>query len=596
MSLNLQNPISAFLLLDKDKVIDCDSATLAMFQCQKEEIISCNLFQKFSAPLRHNGRKVKKMIEHNIAMAYKNEYHCFPWRFYKKDQSPFDAELSLRKKFFQGQEYLLLVIIDISEKTRINEAILVQESYFQQLFENAPEAIAIVHDDTRILNVNHGFERLFKYSHQEAVGRKISDLLVPDELKDEYWQIGSLVRQGDKPRGETIRKRKDGSLVHVSFVAFPIIYNNKYVGYYAIYLDITDRKKAEERLKYITFHDPLTGSYNRSYFEQKLQELQHSFPQQLGLIVCDIDGLKIINDTLSHNAGDEILINTARLISQYLDETAVFARIGGDEFAILLPDYDEAAVSSLVDKIREAINNYNADQRNIPLNISLGFSIMKDPSRQDIRQLYIEADNNMYRNKLHRGKSMRSTIVQTLMAALEARDIITEDHAERLQLLVTRMAEALGLSENNIQELRLLCKFHDIGKVGIPDKVLFKPGPLTAEERRIMQHHSEIGSRIAQSAPDLAPISDWILKHHEWWNGQGYPLGIKGEDIPLECRILAIADAFDAMTNDRPYRKALPPEKAIAEIKSCSGTQFDPAIVEKCLPVLEKLSSLDSDR
>ena len=185
----------------------------------------------------------------------------------------------------------------------------------------------------------------------------------------------------------------------------------------------------------------------------------------------------------------------------------------------------------------------------------------------------------MYREKLHRSKSTRSAIVQALMKALEVRDFITEGHADRLQELVISLGREMNLSERNLADLRLLAKFHDIGKVGIPDRILFKPGRLTGEESKEMQRHSEIGHRIAQSAPDLLPIADHILRHHEWWNGGGYPLGLKGDDIPLECRILAIADAYDAMTSDRPYRNAMSQEEAFIELVNNSGIQFDPKLV-----------------
>lgn len=210
----------------------------------------------------------------------------------------------------------------------------------------------------------------------------------------------------------------------------------------------------------------------------------------------------------------------------------------------------------------------------------MGFAVS---DTADIKSMFKDADDNMYREKLHSSQSTRSATVQVLMKALAARDFITEGHADRLQVLVAGLAEVAGLPEQRITALRILAQFHDIGKVGTPDRILFKKGRLTSSEIMEMRRHSEIGYRIALSSPDLVPIADWILKHHEWWNGEGYPQGLAGGDIPLECRILAIADAYDAMTSDRPYRKAMSKEDALNEIWRCSGTQFDPVLVEKFL-------------
>jgi HD-GYP domain-containing protein (c-di-GMP phosphodiesterase class II) len=191
----------------------------------------------------------------------------------------------------------------------------------------------------------------------------------------------------------------------------------------------------------------------------------------------------------------------------------------------------------------------------------------------------------MYREKLRRKQSARSAIVQTLMKALETRDFLTKGHAERLQNLATALARKIGLPEKTINDLVLLAQFHDIGKVGVSDRILFKPGPLTSEEKAEMQRHCEMGYHIALAAPDLAPIADWILKHQEWWNGQGYPLGLKGEEIPLECRLIAVVDAYDAMTSDRPYRKALTHREAVKELRTYAGTQFDPSLVESFIEI-----------
>ena len=158
-----------------------------------------------------------------------------------------------------------------------------------------------------------------------------------------------------------------------------------------------------------------------------------------------------------------------------------------------------------------------------------------------------------------------------------------EGHAGRLQEYVSAIGQAIGLHESRINDLRLLAEFHDIGKIGIPETILKKPGPLSKEELMVMRRHPEIGYHFSKAIPNLTPISDWILKHHEWWDGSGYPLGLCGANIPIEARIVHIADAFDAMTHNRPYRKSLSLESAVQELKKGSGTQFDPDLVKVVL-------------
>lgn len=359
-----------------------------------------------------------------------------------------------------------------------------------------------------------------------------------------------------------------------------------FLGVRGSHSDITDRKLAEDKLLYLSLHDTLTGVYNRAFFEAEMRRLAVS-ENPSGIIICDVDGLKLINDTLGHDHGDKLLLNAAETIKSALSPTSLLARIGGDEFVILMPDAEEHEVKDTIVRIREQITRRNTANPQQLLSISLGMAA-GFPARDNIATLFKQADDNMYREKLHHSQSTRSAIVQALMKALEARDFYTEGHADRLQELMAKLAAILNLSDNKITDLRLLGQFHDIGKVGIPDQILFKPGPLTREERTIMQRHPEIGHRIAQSAPDLMPIADWILKHHEWWNGEGYPLGLKGGQIPLECRILAITDAYDAMTSDRPYRKAMPHQAAISELQQCAGTQFDPYLVEQFMQIFQQ--------
>jgi len=371
-----------------------------------------------------------------------------------------------------------------------------------------------------------------------------------------------------------------------------IAYENAYL-YREAQREIIDRKQAEELLQYRNFHDSLTSLYNRAYFEEEMLRIDRRRGGAAGLIMLDVDGLKLINDTLGHEQGDVLLASAAHILTTSFRGTEIVARIGGDEFAVLLHPVDKEGVHAACERIRQKAAEFNASNNQAPISLSIGYAAAEGPS-VPMRELFQRADNNMYREKLHRRQSTRSAIVQTVMKLLEARDYITEGHAERLQSIVAKMGAAFSFSEEKISDLRLFAQFHDIGKVGIPDSILLKPGPLNAEEKIEMQRHSEIGQRIAQSAPDLLPISEWVLKHHEWWDGQGYPLGLSGTDIPLECRILAIADAYDAMTSDRPYRKSLSHDNALQEIINCSGTQFDPDLVQTFV-ALYQTSDPDTD-
>jgi diguanylate cyclase (GGDEF)-like protein/PAS domain S-box-containing protein len=380
---------------------------------------------------------------------------------------------------------------------------------------------------------------------------------------------------------------RNGQIVWIEQCIHPVTDNSgKVFALEGIARNVTERIEMEEQLKFMSMRDSLTGVYNRTFFEQACLNFDTESYNPLGIILCDIDGLKLINDTLGHDAGDWLLLAAAWSIQESFRDNDVIARIGGDEFAVILTKTPSILVEQAVKRIEKAVENYNSFEVGVHLSMSIGCAFRNDSSISMV-DLFKNADNNMYREKLYRSKSVRSTMINTLMKTLEARDVITEEHTERLQDTVVKLATAVGFPEHRLTDLRLLAQFHDIGKVGIPDRILLKPGKLTPEEILEMQRHSEIGYRIAQSSPDLAPITDLILRHHEWWNGNGYPLELKGEEIPLECRILAIVDAYDAMINDRPYRQALAWEEALTELKKGAGVQFDPYLVEEFVKLVD---------
>lgn len=476
----------------------------------------------------------------------------------------------------------------VAELDKKNESLLKSEELYRTVVDFASDLAFWRSPQGILLYISPNAERITGYRDTEfyADATLIDIIIHPDDQK--LWRDipGPNAIHSSMVTREFRIITKTGDTRWISHVRRYIFSDTgAFLGVRGSHSDITDRKLAEDKLLYLSLHDTLTGVYNRAFFEAEMRRLAVS-EFSSGVIVCDVDGLKLINDTLGHDHGDKLLVNAAETIKLALHPTALFARVGGDEFVILMPGAEAAEVENTIMRIRQQIARHNAANPHLLLSISLGMAT-GIPAKDNIVTLFKQADDNMYREKLQHSQSTRSAIVQALMQALEARDFGTEGHADRLQELMAKLAALLHLPDNRVTDLCLLGQFHDIGKVGIPDQILFKPGPLTREERTIMQRHPEIGHRIAQSAPDLVPIADWILKHHEWWNGEGYPLGLRGEQIPLECRILAITDAYDAMTSDRPYRKAMPHQAAALELQRCAGTQFDPYLVEQFIQLFE---------
>jgi diguanylate cyclase (GGDEF)-like protein len=304
--------------------------------------------------------------------------------------------------------------------------------------------------------------------------------------------------------------------------------------------------------------------------------------------VGDLNGLKLINDAFGHEEGDKLLIEVANMLKMCCRSDDITARIGGDEFCILLPQTDSQKAQSIVERIKKTSEEYmNSTRRETyHASIALGYAT-KQKIEEPIDKVFRIAEEYMYRRKLLEYKSIHSSIISSIKTTMFEKSYETEAHAERLAELSKKLGEAIGLDDKEITELELLSTLHDIGKISIDDSILSKSGKLTEKEWFEIKKHPEVGYRITQASPELKNISEYILSHHERWDGNGYPQGLSGDNIPLLSRILAVVDSYDAMTQDRVYRKAMTKKDAIEEIRKNAGTQFDPEIavifIEKVL-------------
>lgn len=345
-----------------------------------------------------------------------------------------------------------------------------------------------------------------------------------------------------------------------------------------------NRMRTENELIYHTFHDQLTGLFNRAYFEEESRRLDVKRQLPISIIIADVNGLKLINDTFGHEKGDQLLKKVAKIFKNIFREEDIITRWGGDEFLILLPQTEKEQASKICNRIRTKCSE--TEEFGIPISIALGYA-EKDNLEEDLYECINQADEMMYKNKLVESRSVKGNVLKALLNTLKAKCHETEEHAWRLQKMSRKIGEEIGLPDSELDRLFLLVTMHDIGKTSISKEILVKNSELTEEEFKIMKRHPEWGYRIAASTEEFSHVATDILHHHEWWDGSGYPDGLKGKEIPLLSRITAIVDAYDAMTNNRPYNNPKTHQEAVAELKKCAGSQFDPELIEVFLKLYE---------
>ena len=459
----------------------------------------------------------------------------------------------------------------------------ISESILKNLFKNMDEGFAlhkIILDDEglpfdyRFLMVNNAFESATGLNAERVRGKTVKEIL-PDT--EQYWidTYGKVAMTGQSMSFSNYAKELDKH--------FKVNVYSPSSGYFVtIFMDITLEKKALERIEHLSYRDQLTGLYNRHFYSEELSRLDVERNLPFSVAMIDVNGLKLTNDAFGHLSGDRLLNCIADVLKDECRADDIICRVGGDEFVVLLPGTSHKDAELIVKRIYRAIERQKVDKVIVSASIGWGTKIHKDQEMDDVLR---KAEDYMYKKKVTESQSMRNQTIKSIMQTLNESDIAEKIHSERVSGICKDIGQFMGLDGETIKELEIAGLLHDIGKIAIDNSILNKLGSLTEIEFIDVKRHAEVSYQILRSADVYARMAEAVLSHHERWDGNGYPRGLANQRIPLIARIIAVADAYEAMTGQRPYKNAVGHEEALEELKRCSATQFDPDIVQAFIQI-----------
>lgn len=481
-----------------------------------------------------------------------------------------------RKEFF-------CLDIDLRELKKMEDLLALEKEQFRTTLLSVGDGVISTDQYGCIVMMNANAERMTGWSQPHALGRPLQEV---------YTRVHETSKKPLADPAEYVLKTGEGfhsventlliSRTHIeTYIEENIapIKNNagKVTGVVIVLRDISEKREKQKQIEYLSFRDQLTGLYNRRYIEDAVTRLDTRRNLPFSVIILDVNGLKLTNDAFGHKKGDQLLRTVAEIISKPVRADDIIGRMGGDEFALLLPktSLDEA------EKVKERIISLASKTRLDSIIVSLAAGVaVKTSEAEDIASVIQQADNNMYRNKLIHGKVMRSQTIEILIRSIHNKYDQEQIHTERVSQYCELIARALNFSETEISGIKTAALLHDIGKITIPPEILNKHNPLTEKERQTIQQHPRSGYQLLRNVDEFAIYADHALYHHERWDGKGYPRGLQGEAIPLGARIIAVADAYEAMTAIRPYQSTKSSQAALEELQRQSGSQFDPQIVK----------------
>lgn len=488
---------------------------------------------------------------------------------------------------------VLIVYQDIREQVNYqNELEAFRQATLTQLIQNKERLQLILNSTVEgiigidfnglITFCNKSAYKMLRYHHEdELLGKSFYEINRESSIKQS-------IKEGTSTHNEDeVFYRSDNTSFNVSYHTHPKIKDNEPIGAVITFTDITRRKKREERVQYLSSHDVLTGLYNRAYFDELVKRIDTADNLPISIIYGDINGLKLTNDIFGHQAGDLLLKQSATILKECSNENALIARVGGDEFIILLPKTSSDKAKARIEGIKECFLNFQIEA--VHSSIAMGYET-KETADENINQIISEAETWMYKDKMVNLKAVNEQMIAKIVTTLHERNPRDKVHAENVSLIAKMIAIELGLSEPEIKRISSAGFLHDIGKIVLASDIT--KTNINTNELVKMKQHAIVGFRILNLFTETMDIAESVLYHHEHFDGTGFPKGLKADEIPLFSRIIAVAEAYDNYTNEFA-KNILSPNQALSLMDSLAGSKFDLKIVKLLHQVIKnnKLSS-----
>lgn len=478
---------------------------------------------------------------------------------------------------------LIGTLHDITERKMLERKLEQEKEKLRLTIASIGDGVISTDINGNIIILNKVAETLTGWTQEEALGKPLEQVFnLIDESSGAKCAIpiSKAIESGITVGlpNHIVLISKDGLERPISYTTAPIYANEGcFQGIILIFRNVSEERRRQNRIYQMSYSDYLTGIYNRRFVEEKMGRIDTEENLPLSIIMGDVNGLKLFNDAFGHKKGDELIKSAAKAFKSACRTDDIVARWGGDEFVVLLPKTKKEEAEKIVIRIKNTCNNMKFDS--LSVSIALGWAT-KEKQAEELGKILKIAEDYMYKHKFTDSYSNRSNIIKTIFSTFQEKNPILEGHSKRVSHLCQQIGKAMELSEAEIDELRVSGLLHDIGKIAIDKSILNKSLQLTKPEWIEIKRHSEIGYKLLSSLPEMLDISQYVLYHHERFDGKGYPRGLKGEEIPLFSRIINVADSYDAMTNKRAYKEVLPKHMAIEELIRNKGTQFDPHIID----------------